>query len=135
MEARRHKVVVVGVIAGYSAQVESLATRVDPDNGELWRRLQIEIATVDAFQGRECDVVVYSTVRSNKEHRIGFLGDYRRVNVALSRARQQLVIVGDDRMMESASVIGSANPFTAVLGYIRSGRDGCAVVPAGLAAL
>ena len=135
MESRRQAMVVVGVIAGYSAQVARLATRVDPDNQELWRRLRIEIATVDAFQGRECDVVIYSTVRSNKERRIGFLRDYRRVNVALSRARQQLVIVGDDHMMESASVMGSANPFTAVLGHIRSGQDECAVVPAGLAGL
>ena len=134
VESRRQKVV-VGVITGYSAQVERLVTRIDPDNDESWRRLRIEIATVDAFQGRECDVVIYSTVRSNKEGRIGFLRDYRRVNVALSRARQQLVIVGDDRMMESASVVGSANPFAAVLGYIRSGQGECAVVPAGVAGL
>ena len=124
--------VVVGVIAGYSAQVERLVTRIDPDNGEIWRGLRIEVATVDAFQGRECDVVIYSTVRSNKDRRIGFLRDYRRVNVALSRARQLLVIVGDNRMMESARVVGSDNPFAAVLSYMKSARDDCAVVPAGV---
>ena len=76
----------VGVISGYSAQVEHLATRVDPANNDRWRSLDIEIATVDSFQGRECDIVLYSTVRSNRDRRIGFLKDYRRINVALSRA-------------------------------------------------
>ena len=134
LEMRQQKVS-VGIITGYSAQVERLAMRVDPDGEAMWRRLKIEIATVDAFQGRECDIVVYSTVRSNKDHRIGFLRDYRRVNVALSRARELLVIVGDDRMMENAKVAGNANPFAAVLAYMRSGRDECAVVPAGVVEL
>ena len=135
VELAREKTVVVGVIAGYSAQVERLVTRIDPDNDEIWQKLRIEVATVDAFQGRECDVVIYSTVRSNRDRRIGFLRDYRRVNVALSRARELLVIVGDDRMMESASVVGSDNPFTAVLSYMKSAKKECAVVPAGVAGL
>ena len=79
--------------------------------------------------------MVYSTVRSNRDHRIGFLRDYRRVNVALSRARELLVIVGDDRMMENANVVGCVNPFASVLGYMRSAQNGCAVVPAGVAGL
>ena len=125
-----HKVT-VGVITGYSAQVETLTTRIDPDAERQWPQLEIEIATVDAFQGRERDLVVYSTVRSNSDYRIGFLRDYRRVNVALSRARELLVIVGDDRMMANASVGGSLNPFAAVLDYIRSKKNECTVVPAG----
>lgn len=125
----------VGVITGYSAQVERLVTRLEPDSSDTWRRLDIEIATVDAFQGRECDVVVYSTVRSNRVHRIGFLRDYRRVNVALSRARDMVIIVGDDAMMRTASVGGGANPFAEVLNYMHSRPGECAVVPAGLARL
>ena len=107
----------VGVISGYSAQVELLTTRIDPDNGTRWRNLTIEIATVDSFQGRECDVVIYSTVRSNRNRQIGFLKDYRRINVALSRARYKLIIVGDNDMMEYATMGGEENPFAAVLSW------------------
>ena len=119
----------VGVISGYFAQVEQLRFTVQPDNTDRWRQLRIEIATVDSFQGRECDLVVYSTVRSNRERRIGFLKDYRRVNVALSRARDSLVIVGDDFMMRNATIGSEENPFAAVLEHIRTHPDNCAVVP------
>ena len=119
----------VGIISGYSAQVELLHRIVDPSNDVKWRRLKIEIATVDSFQGRECDVVIYSTVRSNRERRIGFLKDRRRINVALSRARDSLVIVGDDFMMRNATIGSEENPFAAVLGHIRNNPDDCAVVP------
>ena len=67
----------VGVITGYSAQVDELTRRVNPRNRSKWRRLDIDVATVDSFQGRECDVVIYSTVRSNDRWTIGFLKDYR----------------------------------------------------------
>ena len=126
----------VGVISGYSAQVDLLITRIDPDNNSRWSNLDIEIATVDSFQGRECDVVLYSTVRSNNDRRIGFLKDYRRINVALSRARDRLVIVGDNFMMESAT-IGSEelNPFASVLQYMRAYSDECKIVPSDLVRL
>lgn len=123
----------VGVISGYSAQVETLTNRIRPDDRELWRDFQIEVATVDSFQGRECDVVIYSTVRSNKEQRIGFLRDIRRVNVALSRARDTLVIVGDARMMRTAPTGMERNPFASVLEHMRRRPDECQIVDAGLA--
>ena len=119
----------VGVITGYSAQVQELITRVEPEDKARWQNLSIEIATVDSFQGRECDVVVYSTVRSNQERRIGFLKDYRRINVALSRARDLLVIVGDHYMMNSATIGTDPNPFAAVLEYISHQPDECRVIP------
>ena len=119
----------VGVISGYSAQVEQLRFTVEPDNTHRWRQLRIEIATVDSFQGRECDLVVYSTVRSNTERRIGFLKDNRRVNVALSRAKDSLVIVGDDFMMRNATIDSDENPFIEVLEHIRTHPDECTVVP------
>ena len=122
----------VGVITGYSAQVERLTTQIDPENGDKWRNLEIEIATVDSFQGRECDAVVYSTVRSNRNRTIGFLRDYRRINVALSRARDLLVIVGDHRMMEEARVGSESNPFASVLEHIRSHESECSVIKAEL---
>lgn len=122
----------VGVITGYSAQVERLMAHIDPTDRDRWRNIQVEIATVDSFQGRECDVVIYSTVRSNPNHRIGFLQDYRRINVALSRARELLVIVGDELMMETASVGVDPNPFASVLAYIRTHEDDCKVIQAEL---
>ena len=127
----------VAVITGYAAQVERLITRVDPENDGRWRNLRIEIATVDSFQGRECDVVVYSTVRSNKEKKIGFLKDRRRINVALSRARELLVIVGDHFMMQTATVgFGpELNPFASVLDHFRSHPDECRIMQASLVKL
>ena len=119
----------VGVITGYSAQVDRLVTQLDPGDRNKWRNLKIEIATVDSFQGRECDVVVYSTVRSNRQGTIGFLKDYRRINVALSRARDLLIIVGDDFMMENATIGPDLNPFASVLDHIRSHGNQCKVIP------
>ena len=52
--------------------------------------------TVDAFQGKECEVVVISTVRSNSRGTVGFLNDHRRLNVAITRARRGLIIVGNE---------------------------------------
>ena len=115
----------VGVISGYAAQLGEIERRVAPTDDNRWRSLQIEIATVDAFQGRECDIVIYSIVRSNPSGRIGFLHDYRRINVALSRARHLLVIVGDDFMMRRASGKTRANPFASVLQYIQTHPEGC----------
>ena len=121
----------VGIISGYQGQVEQLNRLIAPDHANRWQRLRIEVATVDAFQGRECDVVVYSTVRSNPEGRIGFLVDRRRINVALSRAKDLLVIVGDDRMMRSANISGSDNPFERVIDHIESHPEGCVIHPIG----
>lgn len=125
-EARRR--VSVGVITGYSAQVERLVSYIDPTDNERWRNLSIEVATVDSFQGRECDVILYSTVRSNQNRRIGFLRDNRRVNVALSRARDMLVIVGDDFMMRNATIGDAVNPFASVIDYIRSHQEECRII-------
>lgn len=122
----------LGVISGYSAQVQELITRIDPEDSSRWQNLRIEIATVDSFQGRECDIVVYSTVRSNRERRIGFLRDFRRINVALSRARDLLVIVGDHHMMDTATIGTDPNPFAAVHEHILQHGNECRVIPPDL---
>ena len=55
----------------------------------------LEIDTVDGFQGREKEAVVVSLVRSNPQGELGFVADIRRINVALTRARKKLIVVGD----------------------------------------
>jgi superfamily I DNA and/or RNA helicase len=84
----------IGVIAPYAAQVRLLrdsANRRRPQ--ALWR--DVEIDTVDGFQGREKEAIVISLVRSNSVQEIGFLADRRRMNVALTRARRKLIVIGD----------------------------------------
>lgn len=119
----------VGVIAAYAGQVAQINATIDPGNLDRWRKLDIEVATVDSFQGRERDIVIYSTVRSNPRREIGFQRDLRRVNVALSRAREVIAIVGDLAMMEGAQ-IGTDNPLARVVDYMRANTEDCRIVPA-----
>jgi ATP-dependent RNA/DNA helicase IGHMBP2 len=77
----------LAVITPYRGQVVRLQAALEGTG--------VEVDTVDAFQGREADAVLVSCVRSNAEGRLGFLTDLRRMNVALSRARRHLFLVGD----------------------------------------
>ncbi len=118
----------VAVISGYAGQIEDLRIRLVPEDGTRWSALEIEVATVDAFQGRDSDIVIYSTVRSNAEHRLGFLRDRRRLNVALSRARQLLCLVGDAVMLGNAETGRVQNPFEEIIVYMRAHPDDCAMI-------
>ena len=89
----------VGIISPYRAQVQYLRRLLmKREYFKPFRRL-ISINTVDGFQGQERDVIVISMVRSNNEGQIGFLRDLRRMNVAITRARMKLIILGDKRTM------------------------------------
>jgi predicted DNA helicase len=77
----------IAVIAPYAAQVRWLR--------DHYRGAKVEIDTVDGFQGREKEAVLISLVRSNAEGEIGFLGDQRRMNVAMTRAKRKLIMIGD----------------------------------------
>lgn len=87
----------IAVIAAYSSQARLLQKEVSLLG---IKNISVQVSTVDAFQGREADLVLYSVVRSNANDRVGFIRDYRRLNVALSRARDYLVVVGDHRFIE-----------------------------------
>jgi len=84
-----------GIISPYKSQVQ-LLRRLIKNEKELKQLLPyITVNTVDGFQGQERDVILISMVRGNDEGRIGFLGDLRRMNVAITRARMKLIILGD----------------------------------------
>ena len=89
----------VGIISPYRAQVQYLRRLLmKRDYFKPFRR-QISVNTVDGFQGQERDVIVISLVRSNDEGQIGFLRDLRRMNVAITRARMKVIILGNRQTM------------------------------------
>lgn len=89
----------VGIISPYRAQVQYLRQRIKQTPFFKPFRQLISINTVDGFQGQERDIILISLVRSNDEGQIGFLGDLRRMNVAITRARMKLIILGDAETM------------------------------------
>ncbi|KAB5593364.1 DNA polymerase alpha-associated DNA helicase A [Ceratobasidium theobromae] len=84
----------IAIIAPYQAQVTLLATMLRPIHPE------IEIGTVDGMQGREKEAVILSLVRSNDKREVGFLKEKRRLNVAMTRPRRHLCVVGDSSTVE-----------------------------------
>ncbi|XP_076041581.1 upf1 RNA helicase isoform X2 [Oratosquilla oratoria] len=90
----------IGVITPYEGQRAYLVQYMQyqgPLNQKLYQRL--EVASVDAFQGREKDIIIMSCVRSNEHQGIGFLSDPRRLNVALTRSRYGIIIVGNPKVL------------------------------------
>ena len=109
------------VLSGYGAQVQHLSRRVNSIRSDL-KHIEVECCTVDRVQGREADIVFFSVTRSNADRRAGFLRALERVNVALSRALDLLVIVGDDEFVQSAP---QAEPLQRVLSHIRKWPSEC----------
>lgn len=103
-----------GVISPYKAQVRYLRGCIKRSQRLRPLRELISVNTVDGFQGQERDAVFISLVRANDRGRIGFLGDLRRMNVAMTRARMKLVILGD------ASTLGRHPFYARLLEYIRN---------------
>ncbi len=85
----------VGLISPYKAQVQYLRQLIKKDAFFKPYRSSISVNTVDGFQGQERDVIFISLVRANEEGQIGFLNDLRRMNVAITRARMKLIVLGD----------------------------------------
>ena len=91
----------VGVISPYNAQLKKIGAAI-----ESIRRVCISVIynTVDGFQGQECDVIIFLCVRSNKTKKIGFLDDERRLNVAITRAKYSLLLIGNCNTLSSSDV-------------------------------
>ncbi|KYQ88203.1 helicase [Tieghemostelium lacteum] len=83
----------IGIISPYGAQSQKL--------NESLSDIKMFCSTVDSYQGREKDIIILSTVRSNSSHSIGFLSDWRRLNVSLTRAKSSLIIVGNSQTLST----------------------------------
>ena len=85
----------IGIIAPYKEQIEWLKDNQSAYTLNIEKLASLDIKTIDGFQGEERDVIYITLVRSNENQEIGFLGDLRRINVAITRAKKKLVIIGD----------------------------------------
>jgi DNA polymerase III delta prime subunit len=114
----------IGIIAGYRGQVELLQDKINltkysnflvveqDESGNQVNQSLIEINTVDKFQGAERDIIIYDVVRSSSGNDIiGFLEDYRRINVAFSRVKRLLCVVGDSEYLLKRAMIHPDSQF------------------------
>ena len=97
----RGEAISIGVISPYKEQVQLLTTQIDTDEAFKKYPIRLAIKTIDGFQGQERDVIYISLVRSNDDKDIGFLSDIRRMNVALTRAKKKLVVIGDSATLSN----------------------------------
>lgn len=120
----------IGIITPYEGQ-RAFVVQYMQYNGSLRGQLyeELEVASVDAFQGREKDYIVVTCVRSNEHQGIGFLNDPRRLNVALTRAKFGVVIIGNPKVLSKVRHRAPASRLPCALSAPRPpGRRGCACV-------
>ena len=91
----------VAIISLYGGQIKQIVDRVEINKFRNNYFKKIKVNTVDAFQGDQADIVILSTVRADKGLSTGFVNDYRRVNVALSRAKDLAIVLGNDTILKS----------------------------------
>ena len=96
----------IAVITFYTAQVSCIENELKRVSGI---NRPIPVLTVDSFQGSEADIIIVSFVRSNLGNRVGFLQDFRRLNVALTRAKHLLVLFGSSRVLTDCGVENLTN--------------------------
>ncbi len=116
----------IGVITSYGRQRDEIRStvkanlmRVYGENVAADLANRIEIDTVDSFQGRDKDIILFSFTRSNPEHKIGFLKELRRLNVTMTRAKYLLILVGDSETLLGTRDIASSKCFTNLLSYAK----------------
>lgn len=118
----KDKRVSLAVLTGYDPQRQRLQTAIQT-RGNHWKSFsEIFVNVVDAFQGREADILVFSVTRSEVSG-LGFLKEMERINVALSRGKELLAIVGDHAFCQA--VPGAKNPLRDVIDYIRRNPQTC----------
>tara|TARA_B110000495_G_scaffold82566_1_gene71008 strand:- start:313 stop:2238 length:1926 start_codon:yes stop_codon:yes gene_type:complete len=100
----------IGIITPYAGQVRAIRNSMSEQLDD------IEVRTVDGYQGREKEIIIFSCVRSNPEKNVGFLADSRRLNVALTRAKRGLIVIGDP------TTLRSDKNWQAWLEYIRNSK-------------
>ncbi len=100
----------IGIITPYAGQVRAIRNSMDEKLDD------VEVRTVDGYQGREKEVIIFSCVRSNPEGNVGFLAEPRRLNVALTRAKRGLIVIGDP------ATLRSDKNWQAWLEYIRNSK-------------
>jgi hypothetical protein len=98
----------IGVVSGYAPQVSLIRNEIRKD--KALDGLNVECASVHAFQGREVDICIYSVTRKNDQNKIGMLSDWRHLNVALSRAQNFLIIVGNLEFCKAVQGQNAMNP-------------------------
>lgn len=110
----------IGIISPYKEQVSWL--KENRPNYELntEKVSELRIRTIDGFQGEECDIIYISLVRSNSDQQIGFLNDLRRMNVAITRAKKKLIVIGDSATIGSNPFYKSFIEYCEKNGYYRS---------------
>jgi superfamily I DNA and/or RNA helicase len=93
----------IGIITFYAAQVTIITQQIGKSgigmNNSLFK---LKVVSVDGYQGSEADIIILSFVRSNHRRSVGFLKDFQRLNVALTRAKHHLVMLGDVQTLEKS---------------------------------
>lgn len=120
-----NKDIEVGVITPYSAQKDLIRKEIKHINLQNIKG-EVAVNSVDAFQGGQKDVIIYSTVRSNSNNKIGFLKSEERLNVAFSRAKKLLIIIGDIEFLEKRTI--KDNRFPEVINYIKKNESTCKII-------
>lgn len=115
----------IAILTGYTAQRKLINRRLYQEINKL-NFLSIECNTVDAFQGREADIAIFSLTRSNHRNELGFLNKKERLNVALSRGKLGLIIVGDHYFCRSKST----SPLNRIIDHIENNSESCCLVEA-----
>ena len=110
----------IGIITPYRAQINHIKDEFLADEKCAPYEEFVTINTIDGFQGQERDVIYISLVRSNEKSEIGFLSDYRRMNVAMTRARKQLIVIGDSSTIGNDSFYSNFIKYVEDLGGYRS---------------